>query len=212
MTIPIEDGTPAGMLDIRHHYFEFIPEDQADRDRARDRRGDRAGRGPQLLHRADHRRRPVPLQHLRPGPLRRLSRHDPADRVPQQGCALLEPDRREALRAPGDRGRAKRPSGQSASSSSRISLLPSWAEPPYLLAAGRGRTTWRSTAPTDRLAAAVEDELDGTERRVCQSQARHPPTRPSPHRPDSRRARGRNSRSDGWPGAAERSNSISSLT
>lgn len=32
MTIPIEDGTPAGILDIRHHYFEFIPEDDADRD------------------------------------------------------------------------------------------------------------------------------------------------------------------------------------
>ncbi len=32
MTIPIEDSTPAGLLDIRHHYFEFIPEDQADRE------------------------------------------------------------------------------------------------------------------------------------------------------------------------------------
>lgn len=31
MTIPIEDGTPAGVLDIRHHYFEFLPEDQIDR-------------------------------------------------------------------------------------------------------------------------------------------------------------------------------------
>ncbi len=31
MTIPIEDGTPAGILDIRHHYFEFIPEEQAER-------------------------------------------------------------------------------------------------------------------------------------------------------------------------------------
>ena len=31
MTIPIEDNTPAGILDIRHHYFEFIPEDQIDR-------------------------------------------------------------------------------------------------------------------------------------------------------------------------------------
>jgi len=31
MTIPIEDGTPAGILDIRHHYFEFIPEEQGDR-------------------------------------------------------------------------------------------------------------------------------------------------------------------------------------
>ncbi len=32
MTIPVEDGTPAGILDIRHHYFEFVPEDQGDRD------------------------------------------------------------------------------------------------------------------------------------------------------------------------------------
>jgi hypothetical protein len=32
MSIPLEDGTPAGVLDIRHHYFEFIPEEQADRD------------------------------------------------------------------------------------------------------------------------------------------------------------------------------------
>jgi hypothetical protein len=32
MTIPIEDNTPAGVLDIRHHYFEFIPEDQVGRD------------------------------------------------------------------------------------------------------------------------------------------------------------------------------------
>ena len=31
MTIPIEDNTPAGILDIRHHYFEFIPADQIDR-------------------------------------------------------------------------------------------------------------------------------------------------------------------------------------
>ncbi len=31
MTIPIEDGTAAGVLDIRHHYFEFIPEEQGDR-------------------------------------------------------------------------------------------------------------------------------------------------------------------------------------
>jgi hypothetical protein len=32
MTIPIADGTPAGILDIRHHYFEFLPEEQADRE------------------------------------------------------------------------------------------------------------------------------------------------------------------------------------
>jgi len=32
MTIPIEDGSPAGILDIERHYFEFIPEDQGDRE------------------------------------------------------------------------------------------------------------------------------------------------------------------------------------
>jgi hypothetical protein len=32
MTIPVEDGTPAGILDVRHHYFEFIPEDQAEKE------------------------------------------------------------------------------------------------------------------------------------------------------------------------------------
>ena len=28
MTIPLRDGTPAGMLDFYHHYFEFIPVDE----------------------------------------------------------------------------------------------------------------------------------------------------------------------------------------
>jgi hypothetical protein len=32
MTIPIENGTAAGILDVRHHYFEFIPEEKGDRD------------------------------------------------------------------------------------------------------------------------------------------------------------------------------------
>jgi hypothetical protein len=32
MTIPIEDGTAAGVLDVRHHFFEFIPEEEGDRD------------------------------------------------------------------------------------------------------------------------------------------------------------------------------------
>jgi hypothetical protein len=29
MTIPIRDGTPAGVLDVTSHYFEFIPEEEA---------------------------------------------------------------------------------------------------------------------------------------------------------------------------------------
>jgi hypothetical protein len=32
MTIPLEDGTPAGLLDINHHFFEFIPESEIDSD------------------------------------------------------------------------------------------------------------------------------------------------------------------------------------
>src|SRR5262249_12095216 len=31
MTIPIAEGTPSGVLDITTHYFEFIPEEEADR-------------------------------------------------------------------------------------------------------------------------------------------------------------------------------------
>jgi hypothetical protein len=30
MTIPLEDGTPSGVLDITSHYFEFLPEAEAD--------------------------------------------------------------------------------------------------------------------------------------------------------------------------------------
>jgi len=30
MTIPLQDGSPAGVLDITTHYFEFIPEDEID--------------------------------------------------------------------------------------------------------------------------------------------------------------------------------------
>jgi hypothetical protein len=33
MTIPLEDGTAAGMLDFHHHYFEFIPVDEHDQAR-----------------------------------------------------------------------------------------------------------------------------------------------------------------------------------
>ena len=28
MTIPLADGTPAGVLDVTSHYFEFIPEEE----------------------------------------------------------------------------------------------------------------------------------------------------------------------------------------
>ena len=31
MSIPVEDGTPSGVLDVTTHYFEFIPEDEIER-------------------------------------------------------------------------------------------------------------------------------------------------------------------------------------
>ncbi len=31
MTIPVQDGTPAGVLDVTSHFFEFIPEEESDR-------------------------------------------------------------------------------------------------------------------------------------------------------------------------------------
>ena len=74
MTIPIEDGTPAGILDIRHHYFEFIPEDQVDRDEPETVEAADLDRGPALLHPADDGRGAVSLPDPRPGPLRRLPR------------------------------------------------------------------------------------------------------------------------------------------
>jgi hypothetical protein len=33
MTIPFEDGTPGGVLDVTSHYFEFIPESEVDNER-----------------------------------------------------------------------------------------------------------------------------------------------------------------------------------
>ena len=119
MTIPIEDGTPAGILDIRHHYFEFIPEDQADREEPETVEAADLIEGRRYFILPDDGRRALPLPDPRPGPLRRLPRQGPADRVPEQGGALLEPDRREALRVPGGRRRRRGPAHDSGSGSAR---------------------------------------------------------------------------------------------
>jgi hypothetical protein len=65
------------------------------------RAGDaRAARGAELLHPLDHVVRPLPLSHLRRGPLRRLPQQDAHGRVPEQGLLVLEPHRREGVRVP----------------------------------------------------------------------------------------------------------------
>ena len=72
MTIPLADGTSAGMLDFYHHYFEFIPVEEHDQAPAEHPGRPRAGSRQGLLHPAHDLRRTVSLRHSRRGPLRRL--------------------------------------------------------------------------------------------------------------------------------------------
>ena len=109
MTIPIEDGTPAGVLDIRHHYFEFIPEEQADRAEPETVEATDLIEGRNYFIVLDNRRRSVPLQHLRLGPVRRIPRQGTLDRVLEQGGALLKFNRRKAFRTSSDFGGRGRP-------------------------------------------------------------------------------------------------------
>ena len=103
MTIPIEDGTPAGVLDIRHHYFEFIPEDQVDREEPETVEAVDLveGRNYFILPRKGDRRGPLPLPDPRPGKVRGFPRPLAADRVPEQRGSRFEHDGRKALGIPG---------------------------------------------------------------------------------------------------------------
>src|SRR5205823_12015322 len=105
---------------------------------------------PELLHRADHRRGALPLQYLRLGLMRRLAGLGPAHRVLEQRRAFLEPDRREALRASGDRRRA----GSAAGGRVAAAVVPAPAllgRTAGLLAPGRGgRPGWARGPRTTR--------------------------------------------------------------
>ncbi len=138
MTIPIEDGTPAGLLDIRHHYFEFIPEDQADRAEPETVEATELVEGRSYF-----------IVLTTAGGLYRYNisdlvrcvgypRHDAADRVPQQGRAFLERGRREALGAPGDRRRAGGPA-HGGMHAQVVSPAPLLGRAAVLFAACRGR-------------------------------------------------------------------------
>ena len=209
MTIPIEDGTPAGILDIRHHYFEFIPEDQADREEPETVEATELIEGRQLLHPADDRRRPLPLPDLRPGPLRRLPRQGPADRVPEQGGPLLQPDGREALRVPGGRRRRRGPATARHCASARSCSCRPGASRRITRCWSR-RPTSTERAAADRLAAEVEPSCSRQNVEYENKRATLP-TRPGPHRRIPP-ARGPISSSGGWRRAAEPSNNISSRT
>ena len=97
MTIPLSDGTPAGVLDVTSHYFEFIPEDEV-RQSAADRAGGRRAASRAATTTSCRRRRSAcTATHPRRGARDRLPQPDAADRVSEQGRPLRQRDRREAV-------------------------------------------------------------------------------------------------------------------
>lgn len=160
MTIPIEDGTPAGVLDIRHHYFEFIPEDQADGDE------------PETVEAADL----VEGKHYfilptTAGGLYRYQIHDLVRCVGFHGRApMLEflnkgahfssmtGEKLSEFQVVAAVAAAQRSLGLRLGS---FLLLPTWGEPPYYSLLVEGPDVPGPTA-TDRLAAEVEAELRRT--------------------------------------------------
>src|SRR5262249_15939740 len=105
MTIPLEDGTPGGVLDVTSHYFEFIPTPQAHTPRPpllpSTLPGAARASGTQaLLHPADARLRPVPLRHPRRGARGRLPQRDAGAGIPQQRLSFCQHHRRETVGVP----------------------------------------------------------------------------------------------------------------
>jgi hypothetical protein len=157
MTIPIEDGTPAGVLDVRHHYFEFIPEDQADRD------------APDALeaHELTEGRNYFILL-TTAGGLYRYQIHDlvrcrgfhgkaPLIEFLNKGAhfSSLAGEKLSEFQVVAAVGEAQRESGVSLGS---YLVLPKWGEPPhYVLLVEEGDV--RDPAAACRLAEAVENAL-----------------------------------------------------
>ena len=211
MTIPIDDGTPAGILDIRHHYFEFIPEDQADRDE------------PETVEAADliegQRYFILPTT---AGGLYRYQIHDlvrcvgfhgkaPRPRVPEQGGPLLEPDRREALRVPGRRRRGRSPAH--ARAPARVVPAPArLGRPARLISLLVEETDLDAADPGRRPPRRRGRGRAPAPQRRIREQARDPPTRPDPRTPHPRRLVGRISKDGGWRRAGEPSNNTNSRT
>ena len=209
MTIPIEDGTPAGLLDIRHHYFEFIPEDQADREEPETVEATELIEGRNYF-----------IVLTTAGGLYRYNISDLVRCVGYHGTTPLIEFLNKGSHYSSLTGEklsehqviaavqsAQRTAGFRLKS---YLLLPSWADPPYysLLVEeddldGRRRSSSGSPRPSSRNCGA---------RTPNTPTAGYPPTRPGPHPPDPARAPGPNSRSGDSPRAGARSNSINSPT
>ena len=111
MTIPFDDSTPAGILDITTHYFEFIPEAEVNSPQPTVLGAARTPGGWPLLHPAHDGVWPLPLSHPRRGARGRLPQPDAADRVLEQGGLYLERDGGEGIGVPGHPGHGRRASG-----------------------------------------------------------------------------------------------------
>ncbi len=209
MTIPVEDGTAAGILDIRHHYFEFIPEDQADRDE------------PETVeaHELIEGRRYFILP-TTAGGLYRYQIHDlvrcagfhgkaPLIEFLNKGAhfSSLTGEKLSEFQVVAAVAAAQRTLGLRLGS---YLLLPTWGDPPfYTLLVEEGDLPAVPDA-ADRLAAEAEAEL---RRRTSSTRiAARPSVSARSARAASLPARGPNSRSGGWPAAAGPSNNISSRT
>ena len=159
-TIPIEDGTSAGILDIRHHYFEFIPEDQADREE------------PETVEAADliEGRRYFILP-TTAGGLYRYQIHDLVRCVGFHGRApLIEflnkgahfssmtGEKLSEFQVVAAVAAAQRTLGLRLGS---FLLLPTWGDPPFYTLLVEDTDLPPGTPAADRLAAEVEAELQG---------------------------------------------------
>ena len=209
MTIPIEDGTPAGMLDIRHHYFEFIPEDQADRDE------------PETVEAADLvEGRNYFIVLTTAGGLYRYNIHDLVRCVGFHGTAPL-------IEFLNKGAHFSSLTGEKLSEHQVVAAVA--GGPARGSGCGSGRTCccrpgasrritrcWSRTTTSRRRAPPAGWPRPW--RRSCGARTSNTPTARTPAdsarsaSSASRLARGRTSRSGGWPGAGEPSNSISSLT
>ena len=208
MTIPIEDGTPAGILDIRHHYFEFIPEEQAD------------SSAPETVEAADLiEGRNYFIVLTTAGGLYRYNIHDLVRCTGFHGQApILEFLNKGAhfSSLTGEKLSEHQVIAAVQAAQQAIGLrlgsyllLPAWGDPPsYSLlveasrpAGRRGRPTWPSRWTSSSGSRTSSTPASGKPSDSAQSA-------PS----DCRTAPGPNSRNDGWRGAGGPSNSINNPT
>jgi hypothetical protein len=179
MSIPIEDNTPAGILDIRHHYFEFLPQDQLDRD------------DPEVLSACDLTvGRDYYILPTTAGGLYRYQIHDVVRCLGHHGEApviaflnkgahisSLTGEKLSEFQVVQAANAAQQELGLRLAS---FLLLPAWGEPPYYRLLVEAADLAGSREAADRLAAAVDARLQGIN---CEYENKRSTQRLGPVRP-----------------------------